>query len=622
MCSLTVTGNGVWVEAEENNGNVTVEGNDVTVRGTNNGTVTAEGDNATIRGTNNGTITVEGSDAAIRGTNKGNVTVTGEGSATLTGRDTASATYDVEGTLTIDQMVDNKVLGQVTSNGEVVLADKTAFDQAMKNNGTLTVSDKAEGSNLANVEGEGAIDLNATVEFGADYVNNGNLNINVTGQDLSGVTNEGKVTFNTDETLTEEVKGNGTVGVSEGYTLTVNAGDELKGNYSTEAGSTLAVSGDTAFNGSVSNEGTVDADSKNITFNGATSGNGSVANAGNETTYGEKAGTVFGGEYNDLTVNGNAAVSADASVNGEMMLNGTLATGKDVTVTFNGATEGTGTMAGGEGSVVYGEGSDESIYNGTYNNVTFNNDAVLTGDATISGNASVGANGSFKAENGTVTYNGTKDQTVATGTYDNLTLTNGGSKVFEAGSESTVNGALNVQGSTAALTPMVSSGSEQFTLNFDQNNANFHYAYIDGLNHNGQLNLDGTNHIGNNNSGIDTFNAASGIGDMFPDMMNGNLSAVRFSLMSELMNAQQYEAQLLEEFRRRRAVDTVHNTISDIQLDHTENEDLLAEAGDMLDEAIEKLSVSGVELAANEVVASSGAFQNALDEALEAIIKE
>ena len=175
---------------------------------------------------------------------------------------------------------------------------------------------------------------------------------------------------------------------------------------------------------------------------------------------------------------------------------------------------------------------------------------------------------------------------------------------------------------------MVSSGSEQFTLNFDQNNANFHYSYIDGLKVDGQLNLDGTNHIGNNNSGIDTFNAASGIGDMFPDMMNSNMSAVRFSLMSELMNAQQYESQLLEEFRRRRTVvDTVHNSISDIELEHTDNEDLLADAGSMLDEAIQTLASSGVsvlpaELENRDVVVVSGVFQDSLDEALEAIIKE
>ena len=285
-------------------------------------------------------------------------------------------------------------------------------------------------------------------------------------------------------------------------------------------------------------------------------------------------------------------------------------------------------MAGGEGSVVYGENSDSSVYGGAYNNVTFNNAAVLNGDATIFGNAVLGANGSFTAQNGTVTYNGTNKQTVATGTYDNLTLTNGGTKVFEAGSESTVNGALNVQGSTAALAPMVSSiTGKQYTLNFNQDNASFHYAYIDGLKVDGQMNLDGTNRIGNHNTGIDTFNAASGIGDMYPDMLNSNLSAVRFSLMSELMNAQMYETQLLEEFRRRKVVDTVRNTVSDIKLDSSENEDLLAEAGSMLDEAIRTLassdmSVLPAELEGRDVVVASGVFQDSLDEALEAIIKE
>ena len=109
--------------------------------------------------------------------------------------------------------------------------------------------------------------------------------------------------------------------------------------------------------------------------------------------------------------------------------------------------------------------------------------------------------------------------------------------------------------------------------------------------------------------------------------MNSNLSAVRFSLMNELMNANMYEAQLLEEFRRRKAVDTVQNTVSDIKLESTENDDLLADAGSMLDEAIRTLSTSGVsvldtELEERDVVVASGVFQDSLDEALEAIIKE
>ena len=188
---------------------------------------------------------------------------------------------------------------------------------------------------------------------------------------------------------------------------------------------------------------------------------------------------------------------------------------------------------------------------------------------------------------------------------------------------------MNVQGSTNALTPMVSSDkNSQYTLNFAQDKASFSYAYIDGMNYNGQLNLDGTNRVGNHNTGLDTFNAASGIGDMFPDLLNGNLSSVRFSLVNELMNAQMYEAQLLEEFRRRRTtVDVIHNTISDITLEHTDNEDLLADAGSMLDEAIQTLTESGIaveaaDLNANDVVVASGVFQDNLDEALEAIIKE
>ena len=624
---ITVTGNNAGVTVEDNSGAVNMAGNNGSANvEDNSGSITVTGDNAAISGTNNGSITVNGKDAAISGTNNGNVAV--NGSASISGTDTEEAVYDVNGTLTVD-MDDNKVKGQMTTHdGEVILADETAFDQAMKNNGTLTVSADAEGSNLAKVEGEGTINLNATVDFGSEYVNEGDLNINVTDQDLSGVTNEGKVTFTTDETLTEEIAGNGTVAAGNGATLTVDAGDELNGNYSTEEGSSLAVSGDTAFNGSVSNEGTVDADGKNITFNGATEGSGSVVNAGDKTTYNAAAENVFSGDYQGLAVNNNASVGGDVTVAGPMELNGTLSTEEGASITFNGATEGTGSMAGGEGSVIYGENSDSSVYNGAYNNVTFNNDAVLDGDATISGNASVDANGSFSAQNGTVNYNGAQDQTVATGTYDNLTLSNGGSKVFEAGSESTVNGALNVQGSTSALTPMVSSGAEQFSLNFDQSKANFHYAYINGLKVDGHMNLDGTNRVGNNNSGIDTFNAASGIGDMFPDMLNSNLSAVSFSLGNEMMNARMYESQLLEEFRRRRsAVDTVTDSVSDIRLESTDNEDLLAEAGDMLDDAIQTLSSSsisvlGSELAANEVVASSGAFQDDLDEALEAIIKE
>ena len=182
-----------------------------------------------------------------------------------------------------------------------------------------------------------------------------------------------------------------------------NAGSVLGGTYNN-----VTVSGDAATTNNITVNGTADVDGKlstndNVAFNGAVSGDGSVNATAGSVSYGEAAGNVLGGTYNDMTVSGDVATTDAITVNGAADVDGKLST--DDNVTFSGTVSGEGSINATAGSVSYNGTGDQTILNGSYNALALEN-----GSKTLGGNVTVSAENGFSASS--TTLKGATDATL------------------------------------------------------------------------------------------------------------------------------------------------------------------------------------------------------------------
>jgi len=555
----------------------------------NSGTVNADGtvNFANLNNSAKGTFNADGNIKAA-GTNAGTIVVNGALSA-----QGLSSSGDVKvnkaGTLTLN---DNEVLkGNVDNAGKVIAnADDAAFGSSFKNTGTLTVN----GSNAAfkGNTNEGTVtlngsnaDLNGSLNKGVVALRNDNVSIQglnndgtlelhtYNGMDLSQLDNrDGVIEFHVDATITDDIT-QGRVAVSGGRELTIKM-DEVNGSYNANAGTltfeavaadavsvnsdmsvssqgTLKLNSDVVFNGDIDHDGNINTQDNDLTFEGETSGNGRVSgNLTNTVTYGLKAAHIYEGEYANLVIKGASAVgeNSDVAVNGTLQndgsiavdglltLNGTLQNDGSIAVdgllTLNGATQGSGTMAGGNGEVVYNGNADEqSIYAGSYNDLTIGKDAAgnfdIAGDISISGDAlNKSSNGAELAiTDGRVTYNGTDSQHVMAGTYDELVMAGSGTKLMEADVFNVNSFTANGGGFSNMLKLTSADAPAMWTLNAAD--SNIHYSFVDYADSTSMIFLDGTNMIGSGNSGSwAVFNSAGGVGDMYPSLYNPNFQAI------------------------------------------------------------------------------------------------
>ena len=446
---------------------------------------------------------------------------------------------------------------------------------------TLSVTAKVFESNFSVEEGSQILFVaegGATVS--GDVDNQGNLGgetVTVEGN----LSNSGRITAD-DVTVSGDLENTGSIesdNVTVGGDLSNADGSIEADNITVEgdlANSGSIVGGEVSVAGDLNNESSIESDSitvdgaaenngsittENATFNGETSGNGTV-DAENAVYNGD--GSVFGGEYGSLTVNGESSLGTSAEV-GDMNLKGTLTVDGELAV--NGATNGDGSInSNGDGKVSY-TGDGQTVYEGQYNDLALNN-SVLDGNISISGDAE----GTFTATEGSnVTYNGTGEQNVLAGEYDGLSLI-GGTKVMESGETYVVND-FHADG-----TQITSSGSGKWTL--DAANTDIWNSSINNANSVSPIELNGTN-TATNSSGWMMFDAYGAIGDAAPGLENKNFSALA-SQLSEQLRGEEL-AVLYEDgnifFRRRTSeigsIDDLRSTIEDfaheIDIEHFGN---------------------------------------------------
>ena len=296
---------------------------------------------------------------------------------------------------------------------------------------------------------------------------------------------------------------------------------------------TLKLNSDVVINGDFELFGKINTQDNDLTFEGTTSGTGFVTgNVSNTVTYGENAALIYRGVYANLVVRGASAVDADS----EVTVNQTMYNGDSLTVdgrlVLNGATAGRGTVNGGSGEIVYnGNGAEQSIYAGLYNDLTIGEDAVgnidIAGDITINGNA---FNRSLRGaelavSNGTVTYNAAGTQHVMGGTYDELILTGSGTKLMEADLFNVNDFVAGGSSFSNMLTLTSAAPGSLWTLNADSYSINYSIVnYADSYN---SVFLNGTNLTGGfNTNNWAVFNSAGGVGSSYPGINNPNFQAL------------------------------------------------------------------------------------------------
>ncbi|MBR2641871.1 MAG: DUF4347 domain-containing protein [Lentisphaeria bacterium] len=523
--------------------------------------------------------------------------VTNSGEMTVAGAADFGAAVDNTGTLAFAG--DASFGDAVTNSGEMSVAGDAGFDSTVDNTGLLDVSgDAAFGGAVKN---DGVLGVVGNAAFSGTFTNNDLLDVSGDASFGDAVTNGSEMYVAGDAGFDSTVDNTGFLDVS---------GDAAFSGAVTNSGE-MYVDGVAGFDSTVDNTGLLDAD--NMIFNGQTSGNGTIDD-GNSAIYNAAGSQVFRGTYGDLAVNADSSAAGDITVNGVMTNTGSLALGKGQELDVNGTTSGNGTIQAADGSFVkYGENA--AAFGGQYDDVQLGNGNV-SGNMAICGNAT-SLSGSINAVNGTVTYNGTGHQLVLGGNYDSLELIYGN----KAMADIFVNGSFTVRDTT--LRP---ASGETFDVDAAASRCTIINSTIYGMNF-----LRGGLAVGPGNTLINSegvFVPSPVPAGSFPSQGNADYCSLSFSLANELMNAQMYEDQLLEEFRlRRTAPDQIENTVSDISLDFSDNEDLLASAGSMLDEAIRTFSDSSIAvetavLAANDVVVASGVFQDELDEALEELLKD
>lgn len=191
-----------------------------------------------------------------------------------------------------------------------------------------------------------------------------------------------------------------------------------------------------------SNAGTLTAATGKVIFNGT--GPQSITDASGETfnrlTISNTGGTVS--MVNNVTVSDSFALSTGSFVVGAN------------TLTLNGVVTGGGTLTSTvSGTVTFNQSSaGQSVLAADYGNLTFSNFTKILPAATvgIAGTFTPGTANGHTVTGNTINYNSTGAQSVASFLYNNLSMTNGGTKTQTSGAD-TVQGALTV-GASNTLT--------------------------------------------------------------------------------------------------------------------------------------------------------------------------
>ena len=414
----------------------------------NTGAMTLSGASNTGSGTL-GDVTYDGAgDQAIIAGDYGDLTISSTGKATATGDITAAM---------VDNNANTEVTGNLTATGDL------ASTAALTVGGNLTAATTDNSSDLkvsgnytaATTDNSATLDVNGNFAGGA-VTNSGSMTLS--GATNSGTGTLGDVTY--DGTANQQIIAAETYGdliISTTGTATVNG--NLKAETTTNS-ATLDVNGNFA-GGAVTNTGS-------MTLSGASnSGTGTLG----DVTYDGADQQVIAGTYGDLTINSTGKATATGNIsaaavdnNANTEVTGNLTTTGDLesaaalkvggsvdaaNITTTGEMEvadnltASGTVdsdaaltVGGNFSAATTTNSSDLTVTGNYTADTTTTSGTLDvngnfagGDVTNTGSMSLaGANNTANAGStlGDVTYNGTADQEVIAGTYEDLVISTTG----------------------------------------------------------------------------------------------------------------------------------------------------------------------------------------------------
>ena len=177
--------------------------------------------------------------------------------------------------------------------------------------------------------------------------------------------------------------------------------------------------------------------------------------------------TLNGGTFNSDSEGGTW------DINGDMALNGGTFNATSGSLNFSGGTfdiDG-GTFVANNGTFVFDRGAVQTVQSGevTFNNLQLTESTVLTTSQDITLGGTTSGTGTVNASAGTFNYSRNGDQSVFSGTYNNLYKshpTTACTLTFQAGSTTTVTGTLTLQGQADKLLSLRSTASgTQWNIN-------------------------------------------------------------------------------------------------------------------------------------------------------------
>ena len=440
---------------------------------TNNGSLNLAGANNTATGTL-GNVTYDGTTQQVITGTYGDLTISSTGTATANGDLTATttkvnsgATLDVNGNfaggtvnntgsmiLAGETNSGTGTLGDVTYDGtanQQIIASETYGDLVISTTGTATVNGNLKAETTTN---SATLDVNGNFAGGA--VNNSG-SMTLSGATNSGTGTLGNVTYDgADQQVIAGTYGNLTIS----STGTATANGDITATTTTNS-ATLDVNGNFA-GGTVTNTGSMSLAGAN------NSGTGTLG----DVTYDGADQQVIAGTYGDLTINSTGKATATGNIsaatvdnNANTEVTGNLTTTGDLestaalkiggsvdaaNITTTGEMEvadnltATGTVdsdaaltVGGNFSAATTDNSSDLTVSGNYSaDTTTTTSGTLDvdgnfsgGDVTNTGSMSLaGASNTANAGStlGDVTYNGTSDQEVIAGTYEDLVISTTG----------------------------------------------------------------------------------------------------------------------------------------------------------------------------------------------------
>jgi len=380
----------------------------------------------------NGTVNYNGSTQTVGAYAYYHLTLSGTNAKTL-----QTGTTSIGGNLTLSGTASTTTVVGTTIGGNLNIGDGTTFTAGAYNltvTGTTTIGGGSSGNlTIGSYNGTKIFTGLVTINAGGTWNNSGSFPVTFRG----GITNNGtftsgsaySYTFDTNaQSLNGNINMSGSTVVVTGINLTnygtLTLGSALNGTgalINSSSGTINSTAGITI--STLTNQGTLNASSNNLTPTTLTNTSTGILNIGG-TTYTNPT---------TLTNAGTITVTTSGSI-----ITATTNFTNTGTINLNGSGYITG-MTNNAGGTVNFINASQTI--GTFNNAT--STSVLNISALISSSYAINTL-TATATGNTVNYNGSGNQTVKNTTYSHLTVSGSGTKTLSGGITTTVTGILTL----------------------------------------------------------------------------------------------------------------------------------------------------------------------------------